>query len=147
MMLPRQLEVGRTLGWLRGLAPSCVARLVTRLALDLHLNVTLSLKRATRPRHWQAFIVGIPLHQAVDQALPLPRTTYVVVMTDGDDQGSQVSLHECCDVVRKINTLRDFKVRTKFALRVRIVRYSYHSSSRGSPPIRLELEAAPPEQI
>jgi hypothetical protein len=54
---------------------------------------------------------GKATHEAVNAAHPLPRKTYVVVMTDGDDTGSKHTLAECELLVGHLNRLRDFHVR------------------------------------
>lgn len=58
----------------------------------------------------RSLVIGMELHKATDEVVPIPRTTYVVVMTDGDDQGSTATLSELCEAVRLINALRDFEV-------------------------------------
>lgn len=58
----------------------------------------------------QSFMVGLQLHIITDRAVPIPRTTYMVVMTDGDDQGSRTSLAELCVAVARVNSLTDFKI-------------------------------------
>lgn len=55
-------------------------------------------------------IEAIKLHKAVDDAVPIPRTTYCVVLTDGADGNSRCTLREVCEILRQVNVLRDFEV-------------------------------------
>jgi Mg-chelatase subunit ChlD len=57
-----------------------------------------------------ALITALELHRAVDQATHLTRTTYVVVMTDGEDNDSTATLAQLKELLLAINRLRDFEV-------------------------------------
>jgi hypothetical protein len=60
-----------------------------------------------------ALITALELHRAVDQATHLTRTTYVVVMTDGEDNGSRTNLEVIKELLLQINRFRDFEVRCR----------------------------------
>jgi hypothetical protein len=60
-----------------------------------------------------ALMTALRLHEAVDHATPMARTTYVVVMTDGEDNGSRATIQELQTLVLALNRVRDFEVRTR----------------------------------
>ena len=57
-----------------------------------------------------ALLGALKLHQAVDASTSMTTITYVVVMTDGDDSGSRMSLADICEILQQVNRLRNFKV-------------------------------------
>lgn len=58
-----------------------------------------------------ALHVSLPLHLAVDASeARMQALTYIVVMTDGEDTHSRSSIDAVCEALRRINTLRNFKV-------------------------------------
>lgn len=55
-------------------------------------------------------VAAMKLHVAVDMSQELQTITYVVVMTDGEDNDSEVSLEALCGLVAQVNRMRNFKV-------------------------------------